>query len=171
MVAPAPYNSVAVSDHATSGADAGRKTGLTKDVVYHAAKDGKPRLGKGGHYYEFVDMSVPDDIDDFVEVRVHPELLQRKPAATVKRSYIGRSFVDTDTDERFTVCDVFNNYDINVDDHSLRLSLWFYDAKKYKKTPAKSQWDWCQVARMAADGYKFVDSSAPTAAKRRKTQK
>ena len=62
-------------------------------------------------------------------------------------------------------------HDIDVDDHSLRLSLWFYDAKKYKKTPAKSQWDWCQVARMAADGYKFVDSSAPPAAKKRKTQK
>ena len=108
-----------------------------------------------------------------MEVRVHPELLQRKPAATVKRSYIGRSFVDTDTDERFTVCDVFNNYDINVDDHSLRLSLWFYDAKKYKKTPAKKKWLWCQVASMAADGYEFIDDVASARAvvsKKRKTR-
>ena len=135
-------------------------------------KDGRPRLGKGGHYYEFVDMSVPDDIDNFVEVRVRPELLQKEPHANVKNNYLGRSFVDTDTDERFTVCDVFNNYDspeLKDVDHSLRLCLRFYDAKKYKKTPAKSQWDWCQVARMAADGYEWVDSSAPPAAKKRKT--
>ena len=127
--------------------------------------------GKGGDYYEFRDLSVPDDIKDFVEVRVRPELLQREPHGNVKKNYLGRSFVDTDTDERFTVVDFFNNYDIDVDDHSLRLSLWFCDAKKYryKRTPAKSQWDWCQVARLAADGYKFVDSSAPRAAKKRKT--
>ena len=130
-----------------------------------ALKDGKPRLGKGGHYYEFVDMSVPDDIGDFVEFRVHPELLQLKPAATVKRSYIGRSFVDTKTKERFTVSDVFNNYDDDLDDHSLRLALWFYDAKK--KKPAKQHW--CYVASFAADGYEWVDSSAPPAAKKRKT--
>ncbi len=126
--------------------------------------------GKGGALYEFVDMSVPDDIDDFVEVRVRSELLQVQPHGPVRKAYFGRSFVDTDTDQRFTVCDVFNNYDIATDDHSLRLCLWFYDAKKYKKTPAKSQWDWCQVARMAADGYKFVDSSAPPAPKKRKTK-
>ena len=58
-------------------------------------------------------------------------------------------------------------------DHSLRLCLRFYDAKKYKKTPAKSQWDWCQVARMAADGYKFVDGSpwAGHVSKKRKSPK
>jgi len=66
-----------------------------------------------------------------------------------------------------------NNYDIDVDDHSLRLSLWFYDAKKYKKTPAKKNWLWCQVASMAADGYEFVDDVASARAvvsKKRKTR-
>ena len=53
-----------------------------------------------------------------------------------------------------------------VDDHSLRLSLWFYDAKK--KKPAKQYW--CYVASMAADGYEWVDSSAPPAPKKRKTK-
>ena len=134
-------------------------------------EDGKPRLGKGGAYYEFVDLSVPDDIDDFVEVRVRPELLQKEPHGADRKAFFGRSFVDTKTKDRFTVCDVFNNYDIEVDHHSLRLSLWFYDAKKYKKTPAKSQWDWCQVAMMAANDYKWVDSSAPAAKKRKTTSR
>ena len=156
---------------APSRYEAGRMTGLTYETVRGAIDDGKPRLGKGGHYYEFIDLSKPPDIGSFVEVRVRPELLQLQPHTNIRRSYLGRSFVDKKTKDRFTVCGVFNNYDDDLDDHSLRLSLWFYDAKKYKKTPAKSQWDWCQVARMAADGYKFVDSSAPTAAKRRKTQK
>jgi len=59
------------------------------------------------------------------------------------------------------------NYDDDVDDHSLRLALWFYDAKK--KKPAKQYW--CYVASMAADGYEWVDdaSSAP-APKKRKTK-
>ena len=113
----------------------------------------------------------PKDIRDFVPVRVRRELLERQPHAAVRKSYIGRTFVDTKTKERFTVCDVFNNYDIDVDHHSLRLSLWFYDAKKYKKTPAKSQWDWCQVAMMAANDYKWVDSSAPARKKRKTTSR
>ena len=141
-----------------------------------ALKDGKPRLGKGGHYYEFVDMSVPDDIDNFVEVRVRPELLQKEPHANVKNAYLGRTFVDTDTKERFTVCKVWNNYDspeLEDVDHSLRLCLRFYDAKKYKKTPAKKHWLWCQVASMAADGYEFVDdgvSARAVVSKKRKTR-
>ena len=64
-------------------------------------------------------------------------------------------------------------HDIDVDDHSLRLSLWFYDAKKYKKTPAKKNWLWCQVASMAADGYEFIDDVASARAvvsKKRKTR-
>ena len=129
-------------------------------------KDGKPRHGKGGALYEFVDMSVPDDIDDFVEVRVRPELLHREPHATVKRDYLGRTFVDTKTKERFTVSDVFNNYDDDVDDHSLRLALWFYDAKK--KKPAKQHW--CYVASMGADGYEWADASSAPAPKKRKTK-
>ena len=102
-----------------------------------------------------------------MEVRVRPELLQKEPSATLKRAYLGRTFVDTKTKERFTVSDVFNNYDDDVDDHSLRLALWFYDAKK--KKPAKQYW--CYVASMAADGYEWVDdaSSAP-APKKRKTK-
>ena len=107
----------------------------------------------------------PKDIRDFVPVRVRRELLERQPHAAVRKSYIGRTFVDTKTKERFTVSDVFNNYDDDLDDHSLRLSLWFYDAKK--KKPAKQHW--CYVASMAADGYKFVDD-AVSAAKKRKTK-
>ena len=110
-------------------------------------------------------------LDDFVEVRVRPELLQKEPHGADRKAFFGRSLVDTKTKDRFTVCDVFNNYDIEVDHHSLRLSLWFYDAKKYKKTPAKSQWDWCQVAMMAANDYKWVDSSAPAAKKRKTTSR
>ena len=158
---------------APSRAEAGRQTGVDFDLPKNrrALKDGTSRLGKGGARYEFVDMSIPDDIDKFVEVRVRPELLQRKPHAVLKNLYIGRTFVDTKTKERFTVSDVFNNYDDDDDyseryDHSLRLALWFCDAKKYKKTPAKDHW--CYVEMMAADGYKWVDSSAP-AAKKRKT--
>ena len=64
-------------------------------------------------------------------------------------------------------------HNIDVDDHSLRLSLWFYDAKKYKKTPAEKNWLWCQVASMAADGYEFIDDVASARAvvsKKRKTR-
>ena len=60
-------------------------------------------------------------------------------------------------------------HDIDVDDHSLRLSLWFYDAKK--KKPAKQHW--CYVASMAADGYEFIDDVASARAvvsKKRKTR-
>jgi len=158
---------------APSRYEAGRMTGLTYETVRGAIDDGKPRLGKGGHYYEFIDLSKPPDIGSFVEVRVRPELLQLQPHTNIRRSYLGRSFVDKKTKDRFTVCGVFNNYDDDLDDHSLRLSLWFYDAKKYKKKPAKSQWDWCYVASMAADGYKFVDGSpwAGHVSKKRKSPK
>ena len=104
-------------------------------------------------------------------VRVRPELLHREPHASVKNLYLGRTFVDTKTKERFTVSDVFNNYDDDDDysekhDHSLRLALWFYDAKK--KKPAKQHW--CYVAKMAADGYEWVDASSAPAAKKRRTK-
>ena len=130
--------------------------------------------GKGGDYYEFRDLSVPDDIKDFVEVRVLPALLEREVPPAVKNAYLGRTFVDTDTNEHFTVCDVWNNYhspELKNVDHSLRLCLWFHDAK-YKKLPAKKHRMWCQVATMAEDGYKFVDdgvSARADVSKKRKT--
>ena len=141
-------------------------TGLTYETVRGAIDDGKPRLGKGGHYYEFIDLSKPPDIGSFVEVRVRPELLQLQPHTNIRRSYLGRSFVDKKTKDRFTVCGVFNNYDDDLDDHSLRLALWFYDAKK--KKPAKQHW--CYVASFAADGYEWADASSAPAPKKRKTK-
>ena len=138
-------------------------------------RDGKPLLGKGGDYYEYVDLSKPPDIKEFVEVRVLRELLEREPHATIVNAYLGRTFVDTATKERFKVCKVWNNYEspeLKGVDHSLRLCLRFHDAK-YKKTPAKKHWLWCQVASMAADGYKFVDdgvSARARVSKKRKTR-
>ena len=92
----------------------------------------------------------------------------QEPALRDGRREHGRS-LGADRAQKGRPAHVFNNYDIATDDHSLRLSLWFYDAKKYKETPAKEHWTWCQVARMAADGYEWVESSAPPAAKKRKT--
>ena len=161
---------------AASRTEAGRQTGLTYATVKGAINDGKPRRGKNGVHYEFIDASKPADIGSFKEVRVLRELLEREPHANVKNAYLGRTFVDTDTKERFTVCKVWNNYDspeLEDVDHSLRLCLRFYDAKKYKKTPAKKHWLWCQVASMAADGYEFVDdgvSARAVVSKKRKTR-
>ena len=120
-------------------------------------KDGKARLGKGGKYNEFADASVPDDIKDFVVVRVLPEHLERGVPGHLFKAYLGRTFLDKKTKERFTVCDVWNNYELKNVDHSQRLCLWFYDAAQYKKTPDEEHWEWCQVASMSADGYEFVD--------------
>ncbi|KAH8046504.1 hypothetical protein JL720_16367 [Aureococcus anophagefferens] len=97
-------------------------TGVAKSTLSEAVKSSTPKRGKGKVMFEFKDLSIPDDFDDFVPIVLSKEVYDHSiPALTIVRALLGRTICDVKTQEYFQIVSVFN------DDELGRLCVEYFD--------------------------------------------